>query len=108
MSNPKINGDLPARESVYNIRDAVSTENNGEFQLSEDSAQSQATTFYVDYETRDGSAKHGKDYHNLKGTLVSVIIVLQILQFQLHEIQGQLKRHHWPTYIFSSLTLPTC
>lgn len=69
LSNPKINGDLPARESVYNIRDAVSTENNGEFQLSEDSAQSQATTFYVDYETRDGSAKHGKDYHNLKGTL---------------------------------------
>ncbi|RMX37255.1 hypothetical protein pdam_00011391, partial [Pocillopora damicornis] len=69
LSNPKINGDLPARESVYNIRDAVSTENNSEFQLSEDSAQSQATTFYVDYETRDGSAKHGKDYHNLKGTL---------------------------------------
>lgn len=69
MSTPKINGDIPARERVYNIQDAVSTENNSEFQLVEDPAQSKARSFYVDYETRDGSAKHGKDYHSLKGTL---------------------------------------
>lgn len=29
------------------------------------------TAYSVDYETRDGSAKHGRDYTSVKGTMVS-------------------------------------
>ena len=69
MSSPR----LPPKESIYNIQDAVS-DTNSDLQLGEDPAQSSAASFCVDYETRDGSAKNGKDYHSLKGTLVSDMI----------------------------------
>ncbi|KAJ7384559.1 hypothetical protein OS493_021190 [Desmophyllum pertusum] len=64
LSSPR----LPPKESIYNIQDAVS-DTNSDLQLAEDPAQSSAASFCVDYETRDGSAKNGKDYHSLKGTL---------------------------------------
>ena len=57
-------------ESVSNVQDTPS-ESNIELQVGEDSTQSCTAVFCVDYETRDGSAKNGKDYHSLKGTLVS-------------------------------------
>ena len=70
MSTPRLNGELPGKESIYNTQDAAS-ETTSDLQALEDLAQSSAASFYVDYETRDGSAKNGKDYHSLKGTLVN-------------------------------------
>ena len=61
---------MPPRESVNNVQDTPS-ESNSELQVGEDPAQSFTALCCVDYETRDGSAKNGKDYHSLKGTLVS-------------------------------------
>lgn len=61
---------MPLRESINNVRDTPS-ESNSELQVGEDTTQSCTAVFCVDYETRDGSAKNGKDYHSLKGTLVS-------------------------------------
>lgn len=54
---------VPPRD---NLQDTAS-ESNSEHQLAED-------PLCVDYETRDGSAKNGKDYHSLKGTLVSDVM----------------------------------
>ena len=65
LSSPKLPGNVPPRESVNNVQDTAS-ESNSELLVGEDPAQT-----CVDYETRDGSAKNGKDYHSLKGTLVS-------------------------------------
>lgn len=61
---------MPLRESINNVQDTPS-ESNSELQVGEDTTQSCTAVFCVDYETRDGSAKNGKDYHSLKGTLVS-------------------------------------
>lgn len=61
---------MPLRESINNVQDRPS-ESNSELQIGEDTTQSCTAVFCVDYETRDGSAKNGKDYHSLKGTLVS-------------------------------------
>ena len=60
----------PLGESFNNVQDTP-FENNSELQVGEDPTQSCTAVFCVDYETRDGSAKNGKDYHSLKGTLVS-------------------------------------
>lgn len=61
---------MPLGESINNVQDTPS-ESNSELQVGEDTTQSCTAVFCVDYETRDGSAKNGKDYHSLKGTLVS-------------------------------------
>ena len=61
---------MPLGESVNNVQDTP-FENNSELQVGEDPTQTCTAVFCVDYETRDGSAKNGKDYHSLKGTLVS-------------------------------------
>ena len=70
LSSPKLPGNVPPRESVNNVQDTAS-ESNSELLVGEDPAQTCTAVFCVDYETRDGSAKNGKDYHSLKGTLVS-------------------------------------
>lgn len=70
LSSPKFTGNVPLRESVNNVQDTPS-ESNSELQVGEDPTQSGTALFCVDYETRDGSAKNGKDYRSLKGTLVS-------------------------------------
>jgi len=64
---------VPLSELVNNVQDTPS-ESNSALPVGEDSTQSCTAVFCVDYETRDGSAKTGKDYHSLKGTLVSDII----------------------------------
>jgi len=72
LSTPKLTRTVPSRDSVYNTGDAASeaTINSHDFGI--DSAHSSTTAaFSVDYETRDGSARNGKDYHGLKGTFVS-------------------------------------
>ncbi|XP_020621334.1 sodium/calcium exchanger 2-like [Orbicella faveolata] len=68
LSRPKLPGNMPLRESINNVQDTPS-ESNSELQVGEDTTQSCTAVFCVDYETRDGSAKNGKDYHSLKGTL---------------------------------------
>lgn len=61
---------MSLKENINNVQDTPS-ESNSELQVGEDPTQSCTALFCVDYETRDGSAKNGKDYHSLKGTLVS-------------------------------------
>ena len=70
LSSPKLPGNVPLGENVNNVQDTP-FENNSELQVGEDPTQTCTAVFCVDYETRDGSAKNGKDYHSLKGTLVS-------------------------------------
>ena len=70
LSSPKLPGNVPLGEVVNNVQDTPS-ENNSELQVGEDPTQSCTAVFCVDYETHDGSAKNGKDYHSLKGRLVS-------------------------------------
>ena len=79
---------MPPGESVNNVQDTP-LENNSELQVGEDPIQSCTAVFCVDYETRDGSAKNGKDYHSLKGTLVS----------------GTISKLNLPTWYFSLLRL---
>ena len=40
---------------------------------SDSTAHCSSAACSIDYETRDGSAKHGKDYCRMKGTLVSFV-----------------------------------
>ena len=47
--------------------------------LGEDPAPTLSSLLSVDYETRDGSAKNGKDYHSFHGMLVSAIKLKQCL-----------------------------
>ncbi|KAL9986334.1 hypothetical protein ACROYT_G000471 [Oculina patagonica] len=68
LSTPRLKRNLPPRDSIYNLQDTPS-DSNSEIHLAEDQTPSSAAPLCVDYETRDGSAKNGKDYHSLKGTL---------------------------------------
>lgn len=78
---PLINKPIPtSKEQLYSRPDSPSDtiserSENGE-NNHRDSVCSLAigTTFSVDYETRDGSAKHGKDYTNVKGTMVNTYL----------------------------------
>ena len=74
MATPKFTRPAPPRESVYNTGDAVSEAVSLNSDLGNDSAHSSGAACSVDYETRDGSARNGHDYHSLKGTLVSNMI----------------------------------
>lgn len=71
LASPKLPRIVPSRDSVYNTGDAVSEGTiNSDFIGGSDSAHSSLAGISVDYETRDGSARNGKDYHSLKGTLL--------------------------------------
>ena len=74
MTSPKLSRNIPPRDRVRNQQDTLS-ESNSEVQLAEDPMQPTTAPFCVDYETRDGSAKSGKDYHSLKGTVVCDVII---------------------------------
>ena len=62
---------IPSRDSAYNTGDTASQATLNSDTMGSDSAQASSIDFSVDYETRDGSARNGKDYNSLKGTLVS-------------------------------------
>lgn len=89
LSSPKLPDNVPPRESINNVQDTAS-ESNSELQVGEDPTHACTAVFCVDYETRDGSAKNGKDYHSLKGTLVSdsiyelhILVIIYQLYFSM-------------------------
>ena len=71
LSTPKLGRMIPSRDSAYNTGDTASQATLNSDTMGSDSAQASIIDFSVDYETRDGSARNGKDYNSLKGTLVS-------------------------------------
>lgn len=71
LSTPKLGRMIPSRDSAYNTGDTASQATLNSDTMGSDSAQASSIDFSVDYETRDGSARNGKDYNSLKGTLVS-------------------------------------
>lgn len=69
LSTPKLGRMIPSRDSAYNTGDTASQATLNSDTMGSDSAQASSIDFSVDYETRDGSARNGKDYNSLKGTL---------------------------------------
>lgn len=71
LSTPKLGRVIPSRDSAYDTGDTGSQATLNGDTMGSDSARASSIDFSVDYETRDGSARNGKDYNSLKGTLVS-------------------------------------
>ena len=79
---PKPARTTPSRDNVRNGGDWLSDATLKSDFENDSTGQCSSVACSVDYETRDGSAKHGVDYHKLKGTLVSVVtlhILLKVL-----------------------------
>ena len=77
MATPKLTQTAPSRDSVYNTGDTVSEAVSINSDCFNDSVHSSGAACSVDYETRDGSARNGHNYHSLKGTLVSSLKVAE-------------------------------
>ena len=71
LSTPKLGRVIPSRDSAYDTGDTASQATLNGDTMGSDSARASSIDFSVDFETRDGSARNGKDYNSLKGTLVS-------------------------------------
>ncbi|XP_068693651.1 sodium/calcium exchanger 2-like isoform X2 [Montipora foliosa] len=70
VSSPKPARTTPSRDNVRNGGDWLSDATLKSDFENDSTGQCSSVACSVDYETRDGSAKHGVDYHKLKGTFV--------------------------------------
>ena len=72
-STAKLPRTAPSRDDANSAGDVLSESTLNSDVGSDSTAHCSSTACSIDYETRDGSAKHGKDYCRMKGTLVSFV-----------------------------------
>ena len=72
-STAKVSRTAPSRDDANIAGDVLSESTLNSDVRSDSTAHCSSAACTIDYETRDGSAKHGKDYCRMKGTLVSFV-----------------------------------
>lgn len=69
-STAKVSRTAPSRDDANSAGDVLSESTLNSDVRSDSTAHCSSAACTIDYETRDGSAKHGKDYCRMKGTLM--------------------------------------